>query len=101
MQRTDPPSTTSLLRIRLLGPYQATVNGRPLALRHSRKEQWLLALLALRHDRAVERDWLAGTLWPESTESRALDYLRHSLTDLRKALGVEADRLRSPTLSTL
>ena len=32
MQQTDPPSTTSLLSIRLLGPYQATVNGQPAAI---------------------------------------------------------------------
>ena len=58
--------------------------------------QWLLALLALRAGREVERDWLAGTLWPDSSQPQALQSLRMCLTDLRQALGSEASRLRSP-----
>src|SRR5262249_8329486 len=45
----------------------------------------------------IEREWLAGTLWPESTRSHSLANLRKSLTYLRRALGVEASRLGSPT----
>jgi predicted ATPase/DNA-binding SARP family transcriptional activator len=45
--------------------------------------------------------WLAGTLWPESPEELALSNLRRTLTDLRRALGEEASRLRSPSLHTL
>jgi DNA-binding SARP family transcriptional activator len=36
----------------------------------SRSIEWLLALLVLRQDRAVDRSWLAGTLWPGSDESK-------------------------------
>ena len=61
-----------------------------------RKGQWILALLALRHGRAVERTWLAGTLWPDASESQALYDLRRELSRLRRALGPEARRLRSP-----
>jgi DNA-binding SARP family transcriptional activator len=77
------------------------VNGRPLAHLRWHKEHWLLALLALRGGRAVERAWLAGTLWPESAEAHAGHSLRNCLTDLRHALGPEASRLSSPTLQTL
>ena len=89
------------LEIRLFGPFDVQVGGQPLARLPSRKGRHLLALLALRHDRAVERAWLAGTLWPESRESRALWNLRQCLFHLRRALGIEAHRLLSPTPHTL
>ncbi|HLY66843.1 MAG TPA: BTAD domain-containing putative transcriptional regulator, partial [Chloroflexota bacterium] len=57
--------------------------------------------MILRHDRETERRWLAGTLWPECEEARALFYLRRSLTDLRHALGTQAARLGSLTPQTL
>src|SRR5262245_4713070 len=43
------------------------------------------------------RSWLAGTLWPDSSEEQAPSSLRRSLTDLRRAVGPEAGRLGSPT----
>src|SRR5436309_9074535 len=89
------------LRIHLLGPFEAHVHGKPLPRLHSRKVQWLLALLVLRHGRDVERVWLAGTLWPDSSEEAASASLRNSLKDLRRALGPEAGRLRSPTTRSL
>lgn len=61
----------------------------------SRSCEWLLALLVLRHGRAVDRSWLAGTLWPDSEESRALTNLRNALLNLRKALGPESERLQA------
>jgi predicted ATPase/DNA-binding SARP family transcriptional activator len=87
--------------LRLFGPFQAGVRNQPLGQTFSRKGVWLLALLAVRHGRAVERSWLAGTLWPESEESQALSYLRRELSFLRKALGPEAARLRTPTGRTI
>jgi DNA-binding SARP family transcriptional activator len=89
--------TASCLTVRFFGPFAARLNGDPLPRPHSRKSQWLLALLALRAGRPVERDWLAGTLWPDSTESAALAGLRNSLSDLRRALGPGASRLWAPT----
>jgi DNA-binding SARP family transcriptional activator len=91
----------SALTIRLFGPFEVRVNGAPLPRVRTRKGQWLLALLALRHGCEVDRAWLAGLLWPESSESAALAALRNSLTDLRRALGQQADRVRSPAFHTL
>jgi predicted ATPase/class 3 adenylate cyclase len=88
----------SPLCIHLFGPFEVCLHGHPLPRLRYQKSQSLLALLALRPGAEVERDWLAGLLWPESTERQAL---RNSLTDLRRALGPEADRLRSPTLHSL
>jgi non-specific serine/threonine protein kinase len=94
-------SDTAPLNIRLLGPFEVTVNGGPMPRPRSRAGQWLLALLALRHDRLTERAWVAALLWPESSHEQALFNLRRNLTDLRQALGAEANRLQSPTARTL
>lgn len=83
------------LTIQLFGPFDVQIGGQPMRRLATRKRQWLLALLALRHGREVQRDWLAGTLWPESDTSQALANLRQSLTELRRALGEQASRLRS------
>lgn len=99
MHSTDSTADASSFRILLLGPYQALVGGRPHVPRHSRKEQWLLALLTLRAGREVERSWIASTLWPESDKGRAL--LRDTLFDLRRSLGREAHRIVSPSARTL
>ena len=95
-EATDPP-----LQIALLGPFSVRIGNKPLPPLRTRKGQWLFAMLALRHGRTVAREWLAETLWPESTESQALANLRLSLTDLRRALGEQAERIGSPTTQTL
>jgi predicted ATPase/class 3 adenylate cyclase/DNA-binding SARP family transcriptional activator len=91
----------SPLTLRLFGPFEVHLHGQPLPRLRSRKGQWLLALLTLRHGGEVDRAWLAGTLWPDSSEEAAYASLRNSLKDLRRALGPEAGRLRSPTPRTL
>ena len=50
---------------------------------------------------AVERGWLAGTLWPDSPEGHALSNLRASLTDLRRALGAAAGCVCAPSPRSL
>jgi DNA-binding SARP family transcriptional activator len=95
---SGPDRAVSPLVVRLFGPFEVCLHGHPLPRLRYAKSQSLLALLTLRHGAEVERDWLAGLLWPESTERQTL---RNSLTDLRRALGPEADRLRSPTLHSL
>ena len=66
-----------------------------------RKDLWLLALLALHQGRECPRDWLAVTLWPDADESLALYYLRRSLTHVRRALGPQMWRLRTPSPRTV
>jgi DNA-binding SARP family transcriptional activator len=91
----------SPLTISLFGPLRVTARGEPLPRVRTRSVEWLLALLALRHGRAVSRAWLAGTLWPESGESRSLQNLRDELMRLRQALGPEGARLQSPARDLL
>jgi DNA-binding SARP family transcriptional activator len=91
----------SPLGIQLFGALRVTVHGEPMPRVRTRSVEWLLALLTLRHARAVNRAWLAGTLWPESSGSQALENLRADLVRLRKALGPESDRLQSPGRDSL
>src|ERR1051326_6610482 len=93
--------SSSSLVIHLFGPLRVLVHGEPLPRVRTRSVEWLLALLILRHDRAVERSWLAGTLWLDSEEGQALRNLREDLVRLRKALGPECGRLQSPSRDTL
>src|SRR5579862_8665239 len=96
-----PGSSPASLVIRLFGSFHAQHTGGVLPRTRTQKEQWLLALLLLRHQDALDRRWLAGLFWPDSTEARALQYLRRSLSNLRDVLGAEAWRLTAPTPRTL
>jgi predicted ATPase/DNA-binding SARP family transcriptional activator len=49
----------------------------------------------------VEREWLAGTLWPDLGRSQAYANLRPVLSELRKALGDQSKRLQAPDRLTL
>jgi predicted ATPase/DNA-binding SARP family transcriptional activator len=80
---------------------QVLVEGRPLPHLRSRKALWVLALLALRQERPVEREWLAGTLWPDTDQSQAFANLRPTLSELRQVLGSQGRRLQSPGRHTL
>jgi DNA-binding SARP family transcriptional activator len=75
--------------LRLFGAFAVAPALEPV----SRKGQWVLALLALRGGREVERSWVAGTLWPDTPEAQARYNLRRELSGLRRALGDEARRL--------
>jgi len=96
---TASPSPT--LTVHLFGPLQVFLNGEPLPRVRTRSVEWLLALLVLRAGKSVSRSWLAGTLWPDSEETQALQNLRNVLLSLRQALGSEAKRIHSPTRDTL
>jgi len=90
MAETDDPSELSLL-----GGFVFSVGGDAL-LGISAGSQRLLAFLALR-DRAMTRNQVAGTLWPESTDEHASASLRSAMSRLngpaREALKVTAGDL--------
>jgi predicted ATPase/DNA-binding SARP family transcriptional activator len=97
--RPEPlqPQSPPTLSICLFGPSEITCGGHPLPPFYSRKEVWLLALLTLRHDQALDRHQLAGLLWPDSQERQALYNLRRCLKNLRQGLQQHAGRITSPT----
>lgn len=58
--------------------------GEPMPRVRTRSVEWLLSLLTLQHGHAVDRYWLAGTLWLDSEEKQALHNVRDVLVHLRK-----------------
>ncbi|BDI29558.1 serine/threonine protein kinase [Capsulimonas corticalis] len=92
---------TTPLTLTFFGPMQVLVEGRLLPPQRSRKTLWVLALLALRRDCAVERAWLTEALWPDAYPDQAAVNLNPILSDLRRTLGVEARRLQTPSRHTL
>ncbi|MCW3098702.1 MAG: hypothetical protein JWL77_4320 [Chthonomonadaceae bacterium] len=99
MTTLEAPSAP--LVITLFGSLQVLADGHPLPRLRSRKGIWIVALLALRHDRPVEREWLAGVFWPDMEPSQAFANLRPILSELRSGLGSQKERLQSPDRHTL
>jgi DNA-binding SARP family transcriptional activator len=65
MMLSSPPDP---LTLHLFGPFEARREDTSLPRLRTRKAQWLLALLALHPGQEVARDWLAGTLGPDSPD---------------------------------
>ncbi len=82
----------STCRLSTLGRLELTRDGKP-ALTRRRKELALLAFLARRAPRRVDRAVLAAMLWGDTDEARGRQSLRQALSDLRDILGeaLEAD----------
>ncbi len=55
----------ALLKICLLGSFQAWLGGNPVTSFESNKVRALLAYLAVEKDRPHSRDTIAGLLWPD------------------------------------
>lgn len=89
------------LTIRLFGHFEALVEGEPLRKLRTHRGNAVLAMLALRRGRSVDRSYLASAIWPDSETSDALYSLRRTLTDLRHALGIASTAIKSPSSSSL
>lgn len=79
-------NSTHTLRIYCLGTFRVELDGIPIASFDTDKTRALLAYLALEVDRPHRRERLAGLLWSDLPEERALQNLRQTLLYLRKAL---------------
>ena len=85
------------LSLSLLGPFQAMLDGEPIAGFEANKVRALLAYLAVeahRHPRGHPRQALATLLWPDKPDGAALANLRNALANLRSAIG---DRDATPS----
>ncbi len=80
------------LELRLLGRPEVLLDGRNLGAQIGAKSIGVLAFLALSPAFRAARDKLAGTFWSDKQDQAARYRLRHTLWDLRKALGEEAIR---------
>ncbi|MBN1373094.1 MAG: tetratricopeptide repeat protein [Anaerolineaceae bacterium] len=76
----------TLLNIQCFGAFQVSLPGQPLSAFGAEKVRALLAYLAVESDRPHPRRRLAGLLWPDQPEERALHNLRQALSTLRKLL---------------
>ncbi|MGH7754775.1 MAG: BTAD domain-containing putative transcriptional regulator [Vulcanimicrobiaceae bacterium] len=88
------------LRIRLLGQFGVTVDGRPLPKLAGARLQSLFAYLVLRAQAPQSRSHLAYLFWPDSDESNARNNLRQLLYQLREAMG-EAERCVRTTANSV
>jgi DNA-binding SARP family transcriptional activator len=79
--RVSAPSPAASYVLRLLGGFNLKVDGHPMHL--PRAEQRVLACLAL-CDRPQPRSLIAGRLWPDAAEPRAMARLRTALWRLRQ-----------------
>src|SRR5687767_6506344 len=70
------------IELRLFGCWDLRVDGRGVEL--GRREQRLLALLALSGRRS--RAYIAGTLWPDTTDKHAQESLRTAVLRSRQAV---------------
>src|SRR6478736_2231573 len=77
------------LEIRVLGPFEVLVGGRPADVGGA-KRQALLAILALRPGRVVGVDMLVDGLWGEELPAAPRNALHHHIARLRAALGEES-----------
>jgi predicted ATPase/DNA-binding SARP family transcriptional activator len=80
---------TASLEIRLLGPFEALVGGRPAEVTGP-KRHGLLALLALRGGRMVPVEVLVDALWGEQVPAAPRNAVQHHVSRLRAALGAES-----------
>ena len=77
------------LEIRVLGPFEVSTGGRPVAVTGGKRDA-LLALLALRQGRVVTVDELVGALWGEDLPAAPRNAVQHHVARLRASLGHEA-----------
>lgn len=87
-----------MLQARLLGKYEIRMDGQSILI-PSRPAQSFFAYLLLHPNTPHRREKLAGQFWPQAAESNARSNLRHSLWQIRKAIGAGAnDRIEGNDL---
>ncbi|MER6693380.1 AfsR/SARP family transcriptional regulator [Streptomyces minutiscleroticus] len=81
------------MEIRILGPVEAVIDGRPIAIKGP-KACTLLAILAMYTDRTVSLDELVDALWDEDPPEQARSSLYTHISALRRAIAGGAASLR-------
>ena len=82
------------MQLGVLGPLELTSEGVPVAL-GGPKQRLVLALLAGRRGGIVGVDELIDGLWPDGPQARPRKTIQVYVTRLRRALGEQADAIRS------
>ena len=76
------------LSVRLIGPFQAVLDGVILTDFRSNKVSGMLAYLAIESQRPWTRSYLADLFWPNFPEDNAQSNLSNALWNLRTLLGL-------------
>ncbi len=84
-----------VIEFRILGPLEATADGRSLSLGGA-KQRALLAVLLLEAGRVVSTDRLIEALWSGEPPPTAAASLQNFVSQLRKVLGAETIETRPP-----
>ena len=74
------------LEIRVLGPFEVSTGGRPVAVTGGKRDA-LLALLALRRGRVVTVEELVDALWAADLPAAPRNAVQHHVARLRASLG--------------
>src|SRR5258708_17998614 len=75
------------LSLSLLGPFQASLDGKPLTNFDYNKVKALLGFLITEGDRPHTRESLVGMLWPDLPDTAARKNLSQALSNLRQVIG--------------
>jgi len=75
------------LPLSFFGGFDILLDSAPISGLKSDKVRALLAYLAVEASRPHRREALAGLLWPDSSDTAALNSLRNALANLRRVLG--------------
>jgi DNA-binding SARP family transcriptional activator len=84
----DLPAPT--VEVRLLGPFEVTVDGSPVALRAAGKPVAVLKFMAAIGDQPIARDVILEALWPDVPSGAAGSRLRAAMHALRRMFGDDA-----------
>jgi DNA-binding SARP family transcriptional activator len=80
---TAAATTTSMLRVRALGPLEIELNGQPIDAGRSRE----LLLYLLSHPSGATKEQIGAALWPDADPSRLRNNFHVTVHRLRKTLG--------------
>jgi DNA-binding SARP family transcriptional activator len=72
--------------LKLFGEFRLMRDGVTMATLRARSRQLLFAYLAINAGKVIDRSYLAGILWPDSTEQQARTNLRHVLHSIRRTM---------------
>ena len=79
------------LELRLLGGFEARLGSDAITSLESQKARALLTYLSLHRDKSLDRDFVAGLLWPERSDESARKNLRQALYNIRTAVSSGSD----------
>lgn len=83
------------IRVQTIGGFQMTDAGGQDLTPRGAKTRGLLAILLLTPDRRRSRRWIEAKLWSDRGTEQASGSLRQALTEIRRCLGTESDKLHA------